>query len=221
MMSRFWASTRAHPADRRLLHQRRRRGTGTCRRSIMRDVVPGAARRPGSGTRRRPSGAQVVAVLRQVGAERGQRQVLEDEAAQQPGGDLQRQHGEADERDERDQAEAGGREDRRDRRDRRRAAARRRRCRRPRAGCRARSRATPPHAAAHADVLDRDHHLRQQVEEVHERDPDDQRRSRRARSRPSTRAGRRSSRPARSRRRRTRDRPRRSPRRRAAGRRRA
>ena len=43
-----------------------------------------------------------------------------------------------------------------------------------------------PHALPHADVLDRDHHLRHQVEEVQHRDPDDQHaRRQRRRHRPA------------------------------------
>src|SRR5436305_1291278 len=43
--------------------------------------------------------------MRQIRAERREREVLEDDAAQQPGRDLERQHRESDQRDERDEAE--------------------------------------------------------------------------------------------------------------------
>ena len=57
----------------------------------------------------------IPAVVREIRAERGQREVLEDDAAQQPGGQLKRNDGEPDEGHEGDEPEAGGRQDRRGR----------------------------------------------------------------------------------------------------------
>ena len=129
----------------------------------------------------------IPAVVREVRAQRGEREVLEDDAADEPRRELQRQHGEPDERDERNQAEAGGRQNRRDRRD-----DHHEQHDAEDGGDLAQmapdERQGQAHAGAHAHVLDRDHHLRHQVEEVDERDPDDQARStpaRRPRSRPS------------------------------------
>ncbi len=57
-----------------------------------------------------------MTILREVGAERGQREILKDEAANQPGGNLQRHDGDGDDRHEADEAQSGRREDRRSRR---------------------------------------------------------------------------------------------------------
>ena len=68
----------------------------------------------------------------------------------------------------------------------------------------ARSRTTRRDRGAHADVLDGHHDLRQQIEEVDERDPHDHGARRGRRRSPSSRAARRRCRRARSRRRRSR-----------------
>ncbi len=61
--------------------------------------------------------ALVVTVVCQIRAECREREVLKDEASQQPSRDLQRQHRKPDERHERDHPEPRRREDRSDGRD--------------------------------------------------------------------------------------------------------
>ena len=61
--------------------------------------------------------ALVVTVVCQIGAECGEREILKDEAPQQPSRNLQRYHRETDERHERDDAEPRRRQDRSDRGD--------------------------------------------------------------------------------------------------------
>src|SRR5262245_7214738 len=58
----------------------------------------------------------IAAIERDVGAERRQAEILEDETAQQQRRKLQGEDREADERDERNQADAGPRQRRRERR---------------------------------------------------------------------------------------------------------
>ena len=94
---------------------RRRAARSASRNSIMRGPPPGPPQAVLDAHRRKA--AQVIPILRQVRAERGERQVFEHEPAQQPRGDLQRHHRQPDERHERDQSEARGGHDRRNRGD--------------------------------------------------------------------------------------------------------
>ena len=129
------------------------------------------ARRRTAGSESRA--AEIVTILCEVGAERRQRQILKDDAAHEPGRDLQRHHRDGDDRDEANEAEAGGREDRRGRRQQH-----QQQDDAEDPGDLAHARAQEAHdaspsAAAQPDVVDRHHDLRHEVEEVDERDPDD------------------------------------------------
>ena len=158
----------------------------------------------------------VVTILRQIGAERRQREVLKDEAAQQPAASCSgrpRARRAARTRSGRGRPSPGSTPTVASSR---RARARRRRCRPPRAGG-ANERGRTRMAVADADVLDRDHHLRQQVEEIDQREPHDQRARGRERGDASSRAGRRCFRQRVAAEHERRDRRRRSARRRAAG----